>query len=80
MGEAIGKPDLKWVLVSDDETLKGLINVGMQPKIAEGLVEMYAGLYNGSLAEDYYRNRPAVMGKVKLKDYAKEFAAIYNQN
>ena len=80
LGEAIGKPDLKWVLVSDEETLNGLVNVGMQPKIAGGLVEMYAGLYNGTLAEDYYRNRPGVMGKTKLKEYAKEFAAIYNQN
>lgn len=80
LGEAIGKPDLKWVLISDDETFNGLVNVGMQPKIAEGLVEMYAGLYNGLLAEDYYHNRPAVMGKTKLAAYAKEFAAIYNQN
>jgi uncharacterized protein YbjT (DUF2867 family) len=80
LGEAIGIPDLKWKLVSDQETLDGLVSIGMQPKIAQGLVEMYAGLYNGSLGEDYYRNRPAVMGKVKLADYAKEFGAIYNQN
>ncbi|WP_394774993.1 NmrA family NAD(P)-binding protein [Flavobacterium sp.] len=79
LGNAIGKPDLKWVLTTDEETLNGLVNVGMQPKIAEGLVEMYAGLYNGLLGEDYIENRPAVMGKVKLADYAKEFAAIYNQ-
>lgn len=79
IGNAIGKPDLKWILTTDQETLDGLINVGMQPKIAEGLVEMYAGLYNGLLGEDYYQNRPAVMGKVKLKEYAKEFASIYNQ-
>ncbi|KQO25058.1 NAD-dependent dehydratase [Flavobacterium sp. Leaf82] len=79
LGEAIGKPDLKWVLISDEETLNGLVHVGMQPKIAAGLVEMYAGLYNGLLSEDYLRNKPTVMGKVKLADYAKEFAAIYNQ-
>ena len=79
LGEAIGKPDLKWVLTTDQETLEGLTAVGMQPKIAEGLVEMYAGLYNGTLGEDYYKNRPEVMGKVKLAAYAKEFAAIYNQ-
>jgi uncharacterized protein YbjT (DUF2867 family) len=79
LGNAIGKPDLKWVLTTDEETLNGLVNVGMQPKIAEGLVEMYAGLYNGLLGEDYIKNRPAVMGKTKLADYAKEFAAIYNQ-
>lgn len=80
LGEAIGIPDLKWKLVRDQETLEGLVSIGMQPKIAQGLVEMYAGLYNGSLGEDYYRNRPVVMGKVKLTNYAKEFAAIYNQN
>jgi uncharacterized protein YbjT (DUF2867 family) len=79
LGEAIGKPDLKWVLISDEEALKGLVNVGMQPKIAAGLIEMYAGLYNGLLGEDYYQNRPAVMGKIKLADYAKEFASVYNQ-
>ncbi|MEN2398570.1 NAD(P)H-binding protein [Flavobacterium sp. MC2016-06] len=80
IGNAIGKPDLKWVLATDEETLSGLITVGMQPKIAKGLVEMYAGLYNGSLGEDYYRNRPAVMGKVKLAEYAKKFAVLFNQN
>ncbi|AWK06931.1 NAD-dependent dehydratase [Flavobacterium crocinum] len=78
LGEAIGKPDLKWVLISDKETFDGLVNIGMQPKIAQGLTEMYAGLYNGTLGEDYYKNRPSEMGKTKLADYAKEFAAIYN--
>ncbi|WP_433832377.1 SDR family oxidoreductase [Flavobacterium anhuiense] len=80
LGEAIGNPDLKWKLTSDEETLNGLIAVGMQPKIAKGLVEMYAALYSGLLAEDYYKNRPAVLGKTKLADYAKEFASIFNQN
>ncbi|MBO9583825.1 MAG: NmrA family NAD(P)-binding protein [Flavobacterium sp.] len=80
LGEAIGNPDLKWTLISDEETLNGLIAVGMQPKIAHGLVEMYAALYNGLLAEDYNQNRPAILGKTKLADYAKEFTAIFNQN
>lgn len=78
LGEVIGKPDLKWVLISDQETFDGLVSIGMQPKIAQGLVEMYAALYNGTLGEDYYKNRPLEMGKTKLSDYAKEFAAIYN--
>ncbi|RYD74085.1 MAG: NAD-dependent epimerase/dehydratase family protein [Sphingobacteriales bacterium] len=78
LGEAIGKPDLKWVVVSDEETLKGLVSAGLNPKIAEGLVEMYSALHSGLLAEDYYKNKPAAMGKVKMKDYAKEFAAAFN--
>ncbi|PWB28196.1 SDR family oxidoreductase [Flavobacterium sp. HTF] len=79
LGNAIGKPDLKWILTSDEESLNGLLNAGMQPKIAAGLIEMYAGLYNGLLAEDYNRNKPAEFGKTKMADYAKEFALIYNQ-
>ncbi|MBF4518247.1 NAD(P)H-binding protein [Flavobacterium sp. ANB] len=80
LGNAIGKPDLKWVLISDEEVLAGLVKVGIQPKIANGLVEMYAGLYNSLLGEHYYQNRPSEMGKTKLAEYAKEFASIYNQN
>jgi uncharacterized protein YbjT (DUF2867 family) len=79
LGEAIGKPYLKWVVISDEETLNGLISIGMNPKIAAGLVEMYAALRSGLLAEDYYRNKPAVMGKVKMRDFAKKFAAAYKQ-
>ena len=78
VGEAIGKPDLKWTVISDEETLNGLLSIGMNPAIAAGLVEMYAGLHSGLLAQDYYQNKPAVMGKVKMTDYAKEFAAAFN--
>jgi len=40
---------------------------------------MYAGFRSGLLTEDYYRNKPTVMGKVKLQDFAKEFAAAFNK-
>ena len=46
-------------------------------RIAAGLVEMYASLHSGLLAEDYYRHKPTVMGKVKLADFAKEFTATF---
>jgi len=79
LSEAIGKPDLQWILVSDEDTLNALISIGMNPEIAAGLVEMYGALHSGLLTEDYYKNKPAEMGKVKMKDYAKEFAAAFNQ-
>ncbi len=78
LGEAIGKPDLKWVVIPDQKLLEGMTAAGMNPKIAAGMVEMNAAGQSGVLYEDYYRNKPA-LGKVKLKDYAKEFAAVYNQ-
>lgn len=78
LGAAIGKPDLQWVLVSDEQVQNNLVAIGMNPRIAAGLVEMYGSLYTGLLGEDFARNKPAVMGKVKLSDYAREFAAIYH--
>jgi uncharacterized protein YbjT (DUF2867 family) len=80
LGEAIGKPELKWLLISDEETLAGLEQIGMNKRIAAGLVEMYRGLRTGLLAEDYYQNRPARMGEVKLVDFAKEFASVFHRN
>jgi len=78
LGAVIGKPDLKWVVIPDEQLLQGMVSAGMNPKIARGLVEMNASGQNGVLYEDYYRNRPT-LGKVKLAEYAKEFAAVYNQ-
>ena len=78
LGAAIGKPDLKWVMISDEQLLQGMISAGMNPKVAAGLVEMNASTNTGDLYEDYFRNRPT-LGKVKLTEYAKEFAAVYNQ-
>jgi uncharacterized protein YbjT (DUF2867 family) len=77
LGAAIGKLDLKWMIISDSQMLGGLESAGMNPQIAAGLVEMYASLHSGLLAEDYYRNQPTVMGKVKLADFATEFAAAF---
>ncbi|EIE00394.1 NAD(P)H-binding protein [Leptospira licerasiae] len=79
LGEAIGKSDLKWAAISDDQLLSGMIAAGMNPKTAKGFTEMNASRRGGVLYEDYYRNRP-ILGKIKLKDFAIEFAKVYDQN
>lgn len=78
LGTAIGRADLKWVVIPGQQLLNGMIAAGMNPKIAAGLVEMNAATHTGKLYEDYNLNRPAP-GKVKLTDFAKEFAAVYNK-
>jgi len=80
LGEAIGKPDLKWLAIPDEQLLNGMVAAGMNANIAKGLVEMNAGFHRGPLYEDYYLHRPAVFGKVKLTDFAKDFAAAFKQN
>jgi len=79
LGEAIGKPDLKWHIIPDEQMINGMIAAGMNPNIAKGLVEMNAGFHRGQLYDDYYLHRPVVLGKVKLTDFAKDFAAAFNK-
>lgn len=79
LGEAVGKPDLTWKIISGEQMQSGLEAAGMNPHIAAGLVEMYGGMHSGLLAEDYYGHKPAVMGRVKLEEFAKEFAATFKQ-
>ena len=77
LGEAIGKPGLKWQEIPDAQMQNGMVAAGMNPEIAEGLVEMNACRRNDALYEDYYQHKPT-LGKVKLTDFAKEFADIYH--
>ncbi len=70
LGEAIGQPGLKWIVIPDEQQLKNMIAAGMNPQIAKGLVEMNAGRRSGVLSEDYNRNKPA-LGKVKLNRFCK---------
>ena len=78
LGKAIGNPDLKWVVIPDEQLLNGLLASGMNPQTAKSLVEMNAGIRDGDLYKDYYHNRPE-LGKIKLVDFAREFATTYNQ-
>lgn len=78
LGSAIGKPDLQWKVISDEQLLNSWLSVGFNPQIAQGFIEMQANQGTGKLYEDYYRNQP-VLGKVKLAEFAGNFAAVYQQ-
>ena len=79
LGEAIGKPELKWVIVPGEQIKQGMMANGMTPAIADAMVEMQANQRSGIISEDYQRNRP-VLGRVKLTDFAKEFASAYHKS
>jgi uncharacterized protein YbjT (DUF2867 family) len=76
LGEAIGKPDLKWVIIQGEQMLQAMVGAGMKADIAQGLVEMSEAMHNGILNEDYFKHRP-VLGKIKMTDFAKDFARAY---
>ncbi|WP_158799066.1 SDR family oxidoreductase [Pedobacter sp. L105] len=78
LGNAIGKPDLNWITVSDEQQLAGLKAHGMNDSVAHEFVQMNASIHNGSFYKHYNQNKP-ILGKVSLKEFAKEFAAVYHQ-
>ncbi|HEV2479174.1 MAG TPA: NAD(P)H-binding protein [Puia sp.] len=75
LGQAIGKPDLQWIKIPNQQMLDALIARGMPRDFAEGMVEMYA---NRNMYEDYFNHRP-VPGKTRVTQFAKDFAAVYQQ-
>ena len=76
LGEVIGNPNLKWLAIPDEQLLNGMLDAGINPQLAKGMVDMQASQRSGLLYEDYYRNKP-ILGKVKFTDFAKEFAMHY---
>lgn len=78
IGAALGKSDLKWIAFPDDQALQGMLQAGLPEENAKNYVEMGQALNSGIMSEDYLKNHPDSMGKIKLADFAKEFAAAYH--
>ena len=78
LGGAIGQPDLKWELISDEQAQQNLEKAGLPATSVSLLVELQAGHHKGLIAEDYYKHKP-VLGKVKLTDFARDFALAYRK-
>ena len=79
LGEAIGIPDLKWLTLPKEQVMKSLLSNGLSENAAANLIELGEAIHNGRLREDYDLNKP-ISGKVRLEDFAKEFAAVYHQS
>lgn len=77
LGAAIGKPELPWVEFTDEQSLGGMLQAGLPKEIAELYTEMGAGLRSTKIGADYFQNSNAIDGKIKLEDFAKEFAAKF---
>lgn len=78
LGAAIGKPDLSWVVFTDEQVLDALLGAGLPPEIAKNYAEMTAGFRKGIVEEEYWKNRPASLQQTKLEDFAKVFADAYH--
>jgi len=78
LGEAIGRPDLKWISITDEQQLNAYKSFGMNESIAGQFVVMNRSIQEGKFWEDFNRQQ-ITLGKVKMTDFATEFAAVYQQ-
>ena len=76
LGAAIGRPNLPWVALTDAQMQHNLISHGLPPDRAAEISDIYTSIRTGALGEDYEQHKPT-LGKVKLEDFAKEFAAAF---
>jgi uncharacterized protein YbjT (DUF2867 family) len=79
LGKAIGKPDLRWVAFSDEDALNGMLTGGFSGDVAANYVEMGKSLANGTMLEDYFKNKPGLAG-MKLEGFAGEFKEVYGKD
>ncbi len=79
LGDAIGKPGTPWVVFSDEQSLQGMLDAGLPETIAQEYTQMGKSINSGLMEADYWKNKPS-LGKMKLEDFAKAFAAMYKNN
>ncbi|WP_126246215.1 NmrA family NAD(P)-binding protein [Chitinophaga rhizosphaerae] len=77
LGEAIGMPGLQWRAIPGQELLEQWLSIGFNEQVARGFIELQESQGSGALYEDYERHKP-VLGKVKLADFAKDFAEAWH--
>ena len=80
IGAAIGKPELPWITFSDEQAFGGMTQMGFPENAAKNFTEMGHAIHSGIMFEDYWKHHPDKLGKTKLEDFAKTFAAVYNSN
>jgi uncharacterized protein YbjT (DUF2867 family) len=77
LGKAIDMPELRHVAFSDEATLKGYLDMGLNENMATKMVELGRGTREGKMIAGYLQHPPVELGVTKLEDFAAEFAKIY---
>lgn len=79
LGEAFGKPELPWVVMTDDQLKQGVVQGGFSEHMADNFAEMGRAIGDGGIWEPYLADKANNFGNRKFAPFAKELAAIYNR-
>jgi uncharacterized protein YbjT (DUF2867 family) len=78
LGTAIGKADLPWIAFDDTQAFDGMVGAGLPAEIANNYVEMGTAIRSAVLWEDFESKKITPVGKIKVEDFAAQFALAYN--
>ncbi|HEU5403949.1 MAG TPA: NmrA family NAD(P)-binding protein, partial [Terriglobales bacterium] len=79
IGKAIGKPDLKYNQLPDEQTRGGLISMGMSPSIANLILEMAAAMNSGYMCALEQRSAENTTSTSYEKFVDEEFVPSYQK-
>lgn len=78
-GKAIGKPDLTWTAIPDEQLKQGMLSGGLPPELAGLITELGQGVRAGIVMRDFFAKGGAVTGKITLEEFAEDFKKKYEQ-
>ncbi len=79
LGAAIGKPDLPYVQVTDEQAHPAMVAQGLTPHMADAMLEMYRAFNAGKIRPAEPR-LPENTTPTTLEDWAPEFAGAYHHH
>ncbi len=79
-GGVIGKPNLTWTEIPDEQLKQGMLSGGLPPELAGLITELGQGVRNGIVMKDFFATGGNVTGKIKLEQFADEFAKKYESS
>ena len=78
-GQAIGKPELSWTTIPDEQLQQGMLSAGVPAELVGLITEMGQEVRTGLITQDFFAKGAEVTGKIKLVQFAEEFKNRYQQ-
>ncbi|MGV3704740.1 MAG: NAD(P)H-binding protein [Arcticibacter sp.] len=80
LGQAIGKPELTWTNIPDEQLRQGMLSAGLPQELVGLIVEMGQGVRAGIMTKGFFEKGAPVSGRIKLAQFAREFKAKFLQS
>lgn len=78
-GQAIGKPELSWTMIPDEQLQAGMTAAGLSSELVGLITEMGQGVRKGIITRDFMAQGGITTGKISLSEFVSEFKARYEQ-